>query len=91
MDNFRFYSPTEFIFGRDTQKETGKMTANYGGVKVLVVYGGQSAEKSGLVKQVTDSLDNNKISYCILKGVQPNPTDDRVYEGIGMALSLIHI
>ena len=86
MDNFRFYSPTEFIFGRDTQKETGKMTANYGGVKVLVVYGGQSAEKSGLVKQVTDSLDNNKISYCILKGVQPNPTDDRVYEGIGMAL-----
>ncbi len=86
MDNFRFYSPTEFIFGRDTQKETGKMTANYGGVKVLVVYGGQSAEKSGLVKQVTDSLDNNKISYCILKGVQPNPTDDRVFEGIGMAL-----
>lgn len=86
MDNFRFYSPTEFIFGRDTQKETGKMTANYGGVKVLVVYGGQSAEKSGLVKQVTDSLDNNKISYCILKGVQPNPTDDRVYEGIDMAL-----
>ena len=86
MDNFRFYSPTEFIFGRDTQKETGKMTANYGGVNVLVVYGGQSAEKSGLVKQVTDSLDNNKISYCILKGVQPNPTDDRVYEGIGMAL-----
>ncbi len=86
MDNFRFYSPTEFIFGRDTQKETGKMTANYGGVKVLVVYGGQSAEKSGLVKQVTDSLDNNKISYCILKGVQPNPTDDRVYEGIGMTL-----
>ncbi len=86
MDNFRCYSPTEFIFGRDTQKETGKMTANYGGVKVLVVYGGQSAEKSGLVKQVTDSLDNNKISYCILKGVQPNPTDDRVYEGIGMAL-----
>jgi len=86
MDNLRFYSPTEFIFGRDTQKETGKMTANYGGVKVLVVYGGQSAEKSGLVKQVTDSLDNNKISYCILKGVQPNPTDDRVYEGIGMAL-----
>ncbi len=48
MDNFRFYSPTEFIFGRDTQKETGKMTANYGGVKVLVVYGGQSAEKAGL-------------------------------------------
>ncbi len=86
MDNFRFYSPTEFIFGRDTQKETGKMTANYGGVKLLMVYGGQSAEKSGLVKQVTDSLDNNKISYCILKGVQPNPTDDRVYEGIGMAL-----
>ncbi len=86
MDNFVFHSPTEFVFGRDTQKETGKLVARYGGKNVLLVYGGGSAERSGLIKQVTDSLDAEGITYHILKGVQPNPTDDKVYEGIGISL-----
>ncbi len=85
MNNFNFYSPTEFVFGRATQKEVGKYVTKYGGTKVLLVYGGQSAEKSGLIKEVTDSLDEAGIKYCILKGIQPNPTDDRVYEGIALA------
>lgn len=87
MNNFTFYSPTEFIFGKDTQSETGKTAKRYGAVKVLLVYGGESAEKSGLIKQVTDSLDKEEIPYCVLKGIKPNPTDDRVYEGISMAVS----
>lgn len=86
MNNFNFYSPTEFIFGKDTQKETGKILARYGAVKVLLVYGGGSAEKSGLISQITESLEQEKIGYCILKGIQPNPTDDRVYEGIALAV-----
>lgn len=87
MNNFTFYSPTEFIFGKDTQKETGKTVKRYGGAKVLLVYGGSSAEKSGLIHEVTDSLEKEGIAYCTLKGIQPNPTDDRVYEGISMAIS----
>ena len=87
MNNFIFYSPTEFIFGRDTQKEVGKAIKKYGGDKVLLVYGGQSAEKSGLINDVTASLEAEGIGYAILKGVQPNPTDDRVYEGIATAVS----
>ena len=86
MNNFKFYSPTEFIFGRNTQKEVGKAIKKYGGEKVLLVYGGQSAEKSGLIKDVTDSLEAEGISYTVLKGIQPNPTDDRVYEGIALAV-----
>lgn len=86
MNNFTFYSPTEFIFGKDTQKNTGKTVKRFGGEKVMVVYGGQSAEKSGLIKQVTDSLESEGVAYCILKGIQPNPTDDRVYEGIALAM-----
>ena len=85
MNNFIFYSPTEFIFGRGTQKEVGKSVKKYGGTKVLLVYGGQSAEKSGLIKEVTDSLETEGIGYFILKGIQPNPTDDRVYEGITLS------
>lgn len=85
MNNFKFYSPTEFIFGKGTQKETGKSIKKYGGSNVLLVYGGQSAEKSGLIKEVTDSLENAGLGYVVLKGIQPNPTDDRVYEGIALA------
>ena len=85
MNNFTFHSPTEFVFGRDTQKQTGKLVVKYGGGKVLLVYGGGSAERSGLIKQVTDSLDTEGIGYAVLKGVQPNPTDDKVYEGIDLA------
>lgn len=85
MNNFTFYSPTEFVFGRATQNEVGKYVTKYGGTKVLLVYGGQSAEKSGLIKAVTESLQAAGINYCTLKGIQPNPTDDRVYEGIALA------
>lgn len=86
MNNFNFYSPTEFIFGKGTQHEVGKTLTKYGAVKVLLIYGSQSAEKSGLINQITDSLDKENISYCTLKGIKPNPTDDRVYEGISLAL-----
>lgn len=86
MNNFTFYSPTEFIFGKDTQKKTGATVKRFGGSKVMLVYGGTSAEKSGLISQIKESLEKEGISYCILKGIQPNPTDDRVYEGIAKAL-----
>lgn len=86
MDNFKFYSPTEFIFGKGTQKKTGEALRRYGASNVMIVYGGTSAEKSGLIKEVTDSLEKEGLGYCILKGIKPNPTDDRVYEGIALAL-----
>ncbi|MDE6533973.1 MAG: iron-containing alcohol dehydrogenase [Muribaculaceae bacterium] len=86
MNNFTFHSPTESVFGKDTQKQTGKLIKQYGGGKVLVVYGGGSAERSGLIKDVTDALEEENISYAILKGVRPNPTDDKVYEGIALAV-----
>lgn len=85
MNNFKFYSPTEFIFGKGTQKEVGESIKKYGGSKVLLVYGGQSAEKSGLIKEVTDSMEEAGIEYAVLKGIQPNPTDDRVYEGVAIS------
>lgn len=86
MNNFVFQSPTEFIFGRDTQRQVGEVVARYGATKVLVVYGGGSAERSGLIKQVTESLRFQQIDYIILKGIRPNPEDDKVYEGIAQAL-----
>lgn len=84
MDNFTYCAPTRYIFGRDTEKETGRMMASTGCRKVLVVSGGSSARKSGLLGRVFDSLAEAGIEYVELTGIKPNPTDDRVYEGIAM-------
>ncbi len=85
MDNFSYCTPTRYIFGRDTEKETGRLTAETGCRRVMIVSGGSSARKSGLLDRVTASLDEAGISYVELTGIKPNPTEDRVYEGIDLA------
>lgn len=82
MENFSFYSPTEFVFGRETENECGKYVRKFGGTKVLIHYGSGSAVKSGLLDRVKASLDAESISYVELGGVQPNPRDTKIYEGI---------
>ncbi len=84
MNNFHFYSPTEIVFGKNTESEAGKYVRKYGGTKVLVHYGSGSAVRSGLLDRVTSSLDAEGISYVLLGGVQPNPRDTKIYEGIGI-------
>ncbi len=82
MDNFTFLSPTEFIFGKDTENNCGRYVKKYGGSKVLVHYGSGSAVRSGLIDKVKASLDKEGLGYVLLGGVQPNPKDTKVYEGI---------
>lgn len=82
MDNFNFYSPTEFVFGKDRENDCGKYVKKYGGTKVLVHYGSGSVVKSGLLDRVKTSLKAEGISFVELGGVKPNPRDVLVYEGI---------
>jgi alcohol dehydrogenase YqhD (iron-dependent ADH family) len=82
MNNFRFWSPTEFVFGRNTVKNVGALIKKYEGAKVLIHYGGQSAVKSGLLADVEHYLQTEFIDYVKLGGVQPNPVDTLVYKGI---------
>ncbi|MBR2091500.1 MAG: iron-containing alcohol dehydrogenase [Fibrobacter sp.] len=84
MDNFNFYSPTEFVFGKDRENECGELVKKYGGAKVLIHYGGGSAVRSGLIDRVKASLDKAGIAHVELGGVKPNPRDTLVYEGIKM-------
>ncbi len=84
MENFNFYSPTEFVFGQNTENEAGKFVKKYGGTNVLVHYGSQSAVKSGLLDRVCKSLEENGIKYELLGGVKPNPRDTLIYEGIDL-------
>lgn len=56
MNNFIFYSPTEFVFGRDTEAQTGVLVQKYGARKIMIVYGGGSVIRSGLLARVEKSL-----------------------------------
>lgn len=82
MENFTFYSPTYFVFGKESENETGKYVKRFGGTKVLIHYGGGSVVRSGLLGRVKESLDREGIAYVELGGVQPNPRSGLVYEGI---------
>lgn len=82
MENFNFYSPTEFVFGKERENETGKLVRKYGGTRVLIHYGSGSVVKSGLLDRVRKSLEGEGIYYAELGGVKPNPRDTAVYEGI---------
>ena len=82
MDNFSFFSPTKFVFGKNTENQAGKLVKEFGGSKVLLHFGGQSAKKSGLLDTVELSLKNENIEFIELGGVHPNPLDTLVYKGI---------
>lgn len=82
MNNFTFYSPTYFAFGKDTENTTGSLVKCFGGSKVLIHYGGGSVVRSGLLGRVKASLEAENIPYVELGGVQPNPRSGLVYEGI---------
>ena len=84
MENFTFYAPTYFAFGKDTENDTGKYVKRFGGSRVLLHYGGGSVIRSGLLDRVKKSLDGEGVSYVELGGVKPNPRSGLVYEGINL-------
>ena len=82
MNNFSFYSPTYFAFGRDSENQAGALVKRFGGTKVLIHYGGGSVIRSGLLDRVKASLEAEAIPYVELGGVKPNPRSGLVYQGI---------
>ena len=84
MIAFDYCSPTEYVFGPDTETRAGELTKSKLGNKTLIVYGGGSAERSGLLDRVRKSLPEAAILFSELGGVKPNPTDDLVYKGIDL-------
>lgn len=82
MIDFSYCSPTRYIFGRGVESQVGELTAAMGVKKVLVVSGHGSARRSGLLDRVLVSVAAAGVKTLELTGIDPNPTDDRVYEGI---------
>ena len=84
MDNFNFYAPTYFSFGKDAEDKTGSLVKRFGGSRVLIHYGGGSVVRSGLLGRVKASLEKEAITYVELGGVKPNPRSGLVYKGISL-------
>ena len=82
MENFNFYSPTYFAFGKDRESDCGELVKRFGGSKVLIHYGGGSVVRSGLLDRVKASLSLSGLEFITLGGVMPNPRSGLVYEGI---------
>lgn len=73
MEKFVFYAPTEIVFGKDTELQVAKQIGKWNGSKVLIVYGGGSVVKSGLLNRIETVLDEAEIAYKAIGGVKPNP------------------
>lgn len=88
MQNFVQYMPTKIVFGKDAEKEAGKLSKEYGASKVLLVYGGRSAVKSGLLDRIKDELRQEDIMFEELGGVEPNPRLSLAREGVKKAIAM---
>lgn len=85
MNSFNFWIPTEVVFGPGTEKQTAALVKKHGGTKVLLVYGGHSAEKSGLLETIANELTGAGIPFKKIGGVQPNPHLDLAEQGRALA------
>jgi alcohol dehydrogenase YqhD (iron-dependent ADH family) len=81
MENFRFHMYTDIVFGRGAEDHAGGKVKEYGGTKVMLIYGGGSIKHSGLYDKVILSLREQGIPFVEWGGVQPNPLLSHVYSG----------
>lgn len=86
MQTFTYHSPTEVIFGKDTELKAAESVKKYGGSRVLIVYGGGSIVRSGLLDRVTRNLKEAQITYEVFGGAKANPTLDHAREGVKLAI-----
>ena len=82
MKDFKYYAPTEVVFGKESEEQVAALVRKYGGTKVLVHYGGKSAERSGLLEKICTLLTEGGIQWVKLGGVVPNPRLSLAKQGI---------
>lgn len=86
MQSFQYYIKTDVVFGEGSVCRTAELVKKHGGSRVLVVYGGGSAKRSGLLDRVFALLDEALLPYDSIGGVQPNPRVELAREGVKRAV-----
>ena len=82
IKDFNFYAPTRVVFGRNAENEIANLVKSNGGHKILIHYGGGSAERSGLLNVIRKQFKDAHLAFVELGGVVPNPLLSKVNEGI---------
>ena len=87
MNNFTYCNPTELVFGKDSHLQTGSLIVRAlpQAKKIMVVYGGGSAVRSGVLASVVESCEKAGLLVVVKGGVRPNPTVDFVRECVDFA------
>ena len=87
MENFTYCTPTKYIFGKGAELQAGTELKRLSLSNGLVCYGQGSVIRSGLLQRVLATLDSENIAHTELGGIEPNPTDPKVREGIEICRS----
>lgn len=84
LGNFAYCNPTKLYFGEDSLEYLNIELPKYG-ENVVLVYGGGSIKKNGIYKEVLELLKKNGKNVAEISGVMPNPTLEKLYEGVEIA------
>lgn len=84
LGNFSYCNPTKLYFGDNSIEYLNSELKKYG-KNVVLVYGGGSAKKNGIYDEVVEILRKNGKNIAEISGVMPNPTVEKLYEGIEIA------
>ena len=84
LGNFSYHNPTKLYFGEDSLSFLKEELPNYGR-NVLLVYGGGSVKKNGLYDEIIAILKDCGKNIAEVPGVMPNPTVDKLREGVRIA------
>ena len=81
--SYKFFMPAISLMGADCLKDAGDQVGELGFKKALIVTDKVLGE-IGIVKKVTDVLDNKNIEYAIYDETKPNPTVKNVNDGLAL-------
>lgn len=84
LGNFTYCNPTKLYFGENSLQFLNTELPKYG-KRVILVYGGGSIKKNGIYDEVVSILKANGKDIAEIAGVMPNPTLDKLYEGLEIA------
>ncbi len=84
LGNFSYHNPTKLYFGEESLNYLKEELKNYG-ENILFVYGGGSIKKNGLYDEIISILKDCGKNVAEVAGVMPNPTLEKLYEGIKIA------
>lgn len=84
LGNFTYCNPTKLYFGKESIRGLNKELPKYG-KNVLLVYGGGSIKKSGIYDEIVKILKDNGKEIFEDAGVMPNPTVEKLNEGVERA------